>query len=280
VCAISTLATSESTDTRALELIERLKAAYPDATTALRHENPFQLLIATILSAQCTDERVNKVTPALFARFPDAASMKDADVLELEELIRTTGFYHNKTKSLRGASRRIAEAYQGKGPSTMEDLLSLPGVARKTANVVLGTGYGIAVGIVVDTHVDRLAHRLGLTRAGNVIDVEKDLMRILPRSEWILFAHLLIFHGRRICIARKPRCGICPVQDLCPSAAYFLNGKVPPWERAKPVPKRGGRKTARRAKAKTARRAKAAKPAKPVKRRKAKKPAPKRAGRR
>jgi len=233
VCAISTHATSESTETRVLELIDRLKAAYPDATTALRHENPFQLLIATILSAQCTDERVNKVTPALFARFPDAASMKDAGILELEELIRTTGFYHNKTKSLRGASQRIAEAYQGKVPSTMEDLLTLPGVARKTANVVLGTGFGIADGIVVDTHVDRLAHRLDLTRGRTPGQVEQDLMKVVPRSEWILFAHLLIFHGRRICVARKPRCGTCPVQDLCPSAPYFLSGKLPPWERAK-----------------------------------------------
>jgi len=250
VCAISTHATSESTETRVLELIERLKAAYPEATTALRHENPFQLLIATILSAQCTDERVNKVTPALFERFPDAATMKDAGVLEMEELIRTTGFYHNKTKSLLGASRRIAEVYQGKVPSTMEDLLTLPGVARKTANVVLGTGYGIAEGIVVDTHVHRLARRLGLTRARNPVDVEKDLSRIVPRSEWILFAHMLIFHGRRICVARKPRCGICPVQDLCPSAPYFLNGKIPPWERskrkkaAKPAKRKKGRKSA------------------------------------
>ena len=233
MCAISTHATSESTEARVLELIGRLKAAYPDATTALRHENPFQLLIATILSPQCKDQRVNKVTPALFARFPEAASMKDAGILELEELIRTTGFYHNKTKSLRGASQRIAEAYQGKVPSTMEDLLTLPGVARKTANVVLGTGFGIADGIVVDTHVDRLAHRLGLTRGLTPGQVEQDLMKVVPRPEWILFAHLLIFHGRRICVARKPGCGTCPVQDLCPSAPYFLSGKLPPWERSK-----------------------------------------------
>ena len=251
MCAISTLATNESTETRVLELIERLKAAYPGAATALRHENPFQLLIATILSAQCTDERVNKVTPALFARFPDPASMKDAEVPELEELIRTTGFYHNKTKSLRGASRRIAEAFQGNVPSTMEELLTLPGVARKTANVVLGSGFGIAAGIVVDTHVHRLARRLGLTLGRTPGEVEQDLMKVVPRPEWILFAHLLIFHGRRICVARKPRCGICPVQDLCPSAPYFLSGKLPPWERAKS--------------AKPAKRKKAAKAAKPKK---------------
>jgi endonuclease-3 len=238
VCAISTLATSESTEGRVGALIERLKAAYPDAACALRHENPFQLLVATILSAQCTDERVNKVTPALFARFPDAASMKDADVLQLEDLIRTTGFYHNKTKSLLGASRRIVEAYGGTVPSSMEDLLTLPGVARKTANVVLGVGYGIAAGVVVDTHVYRLSHRLGLTRADTPVQVEQDLMRIVPRSEWILFAHLLILHGRRICVARKPRCGLCPVQSLCPSAPYFLKGGVPPRERAGSAPKK------------------------------------------
>ena len=233
MCAISTPEISESTDTRVQALIERLKAAYPDAACALRHDNPFQLLVATILSAQCTDERVNKVTPALFARFPDAASLRDSGVEEVEELIRTTGFFHNKTRSLRGAASRIVEAYEGKVPSRMEDLLSLPGVARKTANVVLGVGYGIADGVVVDTHVHRVSRRLGLTRAGHPVDVEKDLMRVVPRSEWILFAHLLIFHGRRICIARKPRCPVCPVQDLCPSAPYFLNGKAPPWERAR-----------------------------------------------
>jgi endonuclease III len=246
VCAISIRATSESTETRVQALIERLKAAYPDAACALRHEDPFQLLVATILSAQCTDERVNKVTPALFQRFPDAVTMKAAEVLELEELIRTTGFYHNKTKSLLGASRRIAEVYHGKVPSTMEDLLTLPGVARKTANVVLGTGYGIAEGVVVDTHVHRLAKRLGLTRGGTPVQVEQDLIKVVPRSEWILFAHLLIHHGRRICVARKPRCGICPVQDLCPSAPYFLSGKLPPWERVKSAKKKPAKRTNRK----------------------------------
>ncbi len=236
MCAISTPETSESTEPRVQALIGRLKAAHPDAACVLRHENPFQLLVATILSAQCTDERVNKVTPALFSRFPDAVSLKGADVTDVEELIRTTGFFHNKTRSLLGASTRIVEAFGGKVPSRMEDLLSLPGVARKTANVVLGVGYGIADGIVVDTHVDRVSHRLGLTRAENAVEVEKDLMRVVPRSEWILFAHLLIFHGRRICVARKPRCAVCPVQDLCTSAPYFLNGRIPPWER-----RRGGR---------------------------------------
>ena len=260
MCAISTLATNESPEARVGALIARLKAAYPDAACALRHEDPFQLLVATILSAQCTDERVNKVTPALFARFPDAASMKDADVLELENLVRTTGFYHNKTKSLLGASRRIVETYGGTVPASMEDLLTLPGVARKTANVVLGVGYGIAAGVVVDTHVDRLSHRLGLTRSETPVQIEQDLMKIVPRSEWILFAHLLILHGRRVCIARKPKCGPCPVQKLCPSAPYFLRGAVPPRERkpakkeARPVNKRAKKKTTKRAAPKKARR--------------------------
>jgi len=235
VCAISIPATSASTEPRVRALIDRLKAAYPEAACALTHENPFQLLVATILSAQCTDERVNKVTPALFARYPDAGAMKEAEVEALEDLIRTTGFYHNKTKSLLGASRRLAEEFGGRVPSSMEELLTLPGVARKTANVVLGVGYGIASGVVVDTHVYRLSRRLGLTRAKTPVDIEQDLMKIVPREEWILLAHLLIHHGRRVCVARKPRCAICPVRDLCPSAPYFLSGALPPWERGEPA---------------------------------------------
>ena len=233
MCAISTRATSASTEVNIGLLIARLKTAYPDAECALHHEDPFQLLIATILSAQCTDERVNMVTPVLFARYPGPAAMNDADPRSLEEIIRSTGFYRNKTKSIQGASRRIVETYQGAVPSRMEDLLTLPGVARKTANVVLGVGYGIAEGVVVDTHVDRISHRLGLTRAGTPVQVERDLMKRVPREEWIHFAHLLIFHGRRTCVARKPRCAVCPVQDLCPSAPIFLSGRVPAWERAR-----------------------------------------------
>lgn len=249
MCAISTRATSAPTEKQDVHLlIARLKAAYPDASCALRHENPFQLLIATILSAQCTDERVNKVTPVLFARYPDPGAMKDADIDELEEIIRTTGFYHNKTKSIRGASQRIVEAYRGEVPSRMEDLLTLPGVARKTANVVLGVGYGIADGIVVDTHVHRVSHRLGLTRSDNPAQVEQDLMRIVPRPEWIHFAHLLIFHGRRTCVARNPRCGVCPVQDLCPSARIFLSGKIPAREAARRAKPKLKLKTKRKAK--------------------------------
>lgn len=213
-------------------LLERLKAAHPDAACALEHENPFQLLISTILSAQCTDARVNMVTPGLFAKYPDASAMSEVSQDELESIIRSTGFYRNKSKAIRAASRRLTEAYGGVVPRSMADLLSLPGVARKTANVVLGVGYGIADGIVVDTHVARLSHRLGLSRGRNAEEIERDLMRVVPREEWILLSHLLIFHGRRICIARKPKCGICPLATLCPSAPYFLAGKAPPWERA------------------------------------------------
>jgi endonuclease-3 len=213
-------------------LLDRLRAAHPDATCALEHRDPFELLVATILSAQCTDARVNQVTPALFARFPDAASMSRARQEELEELVRTTGFFRNKSKSIRGASQKLVEKFGGQVPRSMEELLKLPGVARKTASVVLGVSYGLAEGVVVDTHVARVSRRLGLTRGGNAEAIERDLMKAIPRDAWIDFAHLIIFHGRRICQARKPKCPVCPVQDLCPSARYFLAGKVPPWERA------------------------------------------------
>src|SRR6266850_1104051 len=208
-------------------LIGRLREAYPDAACALEHKSPFQLLVATILSAQCTDARVNMVTPVLFARYPDAASLKDADPADLEAIIRSTGFYRNKTKAIRGAARAIVERFGGEVPRTMEELCTLPGVARKTANVVLGTAFGIGVGVVVDTHVERLARRLGLAEGKNPEDVERQLMKIVPREEWIDFSHLLIHHGRTICLARSPRCAVCPVQDLCPSAAHFLSGGKP-----------------------------------------------------
>lgn len=222
-------------------LIARLRQAYPDAACALTHENPFQLLVATILSAQCTDARVNMVTPTLFARYPDPAAMSRASQEALEAIIRSTGFYRNKSKSIRAASQRIVDAFGGTVPRTMEELLTLQGVARKTANVVLGTAYGIAAGVVVDTHVERIAKRLGLTRGKTAEDVERDLMRVLPRDEWILFSHLLIVHGRRTCIARKPKCSECAVRDLCPSAAYFQSGKVPPWEKARAESRAKGR---------------------------------------
>jgi endonuclease-3 len=200
------------------EVLRLLRALHPDAKCALDHENALQLLVATILSAQCTDERVNKVTPVLFARYPTAQALAEADREELEQIIHSTGFYRNKAKNVQEACRRIVTEYGGEVPATMADLLSLAGVARKTANVVLGTCYGVADGVVVDTHVKRLAERLGLTMQSDPEKIERDLMTLAPQEEWIDLAHLLIFHGRRVCEARKPRCGECPISYLCPSA--------------------------------------------------------------
>ena len=219
-------------------LIDRLRNAYPDAACALEHRSPFQLLVATILSAQCTDARVNMVTPGLFARYPDAAAMSQVSQKELEEIIRSTGFYRNKAKAIRAASARLMEEFGGTVPRSMEELLTLAGVARKTANVVLGVAYGLSEGVVVDTHVHRISHRLGLSRGKNVEEVERDLMRLLPQEDWIDFSHLLIFHGRRTCVARSPNCVECPVVDLCPSGPYFLAGQTPPWERRSAAPKK------------------------------------------
>jgi endonuclease III len=202
----------------ALEILVRLKKEYPDAHCELDFETPLQLLIATILSAQCTDKRVNMVTPALFRKYPDAKSLSAADPAELEEMIKSTGFFRNKTKSLLGMSAAVAERHQSNVPSTMEDLVNLPGVGRKTANVVLGNAYNINEGIVVDTHVGRLAVRLGLTNETDPVKVEHALMPLIPRDDWTLIAHLLIFHGRRVCIARTPRCESCVLADVCPSA--------------------------------------------------------------
>ncbi len=200
------------------EIIRRLRQVHPDARCALDHRNAFELLVATILSAQCTDERVNQVTPALFARYPTPEAMAAADRAELEEAIRPTGFYRNKAKHIQEAAQRIAYDFGGQVPATMEALTTLPGVARKTANVVLGVAYGLAEGIVVDTHVARLAQRLGLSRHTDPNKIEQDLMALIPRTEWIDLAHLLIFHGRRVCTARKPDCPNCVLNDLCPSA--------------------------------------------------------------
>jgi endonuclease III len=203
---------------RVAELLKRLEKAYPDAKCALTHTNPFQLLVATILSAQCTDERVNMVTPGLFAKYPtpkDFAALRP-EVLEAE--IRSTGFYRNKTKSILGASQKIVKEFGGKVPKTMEQLLTLSGVARKTANVVLGTAYSVASGIVVDTHVLRISQRLDLTKEKTPEKIEQDLMKIIPQERWIDFGHEIIFHGRRCCTARKPNCPACPVEDLCYSA--------------------------------------------------------------
>jgi endonuclease III len=200
---------------RIASLLDLLEKAYPKAECALHHRNAWELLVATILSAQCTDARVNMVTPALFKRFPTPTDFAHAPLVEIEELIRSTGFYHNKAKSLNGAARKLTEEYAGKVPQTMEELLTLPGVARKTANVVLGVAFGKAVGVVVDTHVLRLSQRLELTQATEPIQVEKDLMKIIPQDHWIAFSHEMIHHGRQICIARKPRCPDCTLEPLC-----------------------------------------------------------------
>ena len=205
-------------ETHAREILARLKKEYPDAHCELDFETPLQLLIATILSAQCTDKRVNMVTPDLFRAYPDAKSLASADVTELENMIKSTGFFRNKTKSLLGMSAAVAEKHDGKVPSTMEDLVHLPGVGRKTANVVLGNAFNINEGVVVDTHVGRLAVRLGLTNETDPVKVEQALMTLIPRDDWTLVAHLLIFHGRRVCLARTPRCESCMLADVCPSA--------------------------------------------------------------
>ena len=220
---------------RAGLIVKRLHKAFPEAGTALDHRTPVQLLVATILSAQCTDTRVNKVTPSLFARFPAAADLAGADRTELEELIRSTGFYHNKAKSIQGATKKIVEDFDDRVPETMEELLSLPGVARKTANVVLGNGFGKAVGVVVDTHVFRLSHRLGLSKGKNPIAVEKDLMELVPKKEWIGFGNRLIYHGRATCLARKPRCESCNLEPLCPRVGVKLTSAS---SRPTPPPRR------------------------------------------
>ena len=196
-------------------ILQKLDEAYPAATCALKHKNAFQLLISTILSAQCTDERVNIVTATLFPKYPNAKAFAYANPAELEQDIRPTGFFRNKTKSIMGASKKIVEEFHGEVPKTMEELLTLPGVARKTANVVLGTAFGIASGVVVDTHVQRLSGRLDLSRNTDPKKIEQDLMQVIPREKWILFSHQLIWHGRRVCQARKPKCIECNLQSLC-----------------------------------------------------------------
>ena len=200
---------------RVAAVLELLAGMYPEATTALRHENALQLLIATILSAQCTDERVNMVTPALFARFPDARALAEADRGELEEMIRSTGFYRNKAKAIQACCAEIVAQHGGEVPRTLEALTALHGVGRKTANVVLGNAFGVP-GLVVDTHVGRLSRRLAFTREVDPVKVEFALMEVVPREGWTLFSHWLILHGRRICVARKPRCSMCPLSPHCP----------------------------------------------------------------
>jgi endonuclease-3 len=202
---------------RVAAILVELRKAYPDVVCALNHKNAWELTVATILSAQCTDVRVNLVTPALFKAFPTPKAMAPASLPELEELIRTTGFFRNKAKSIQGAARVVTEEFGGKVPQTMEEILRLPGVARKTANVVLGSWYGIGVGVVVDTHVMRLSRRLELTKSTAPVKVEQDLMKIIPQDRWIAFSHELIHHGRQVCVARKPRCVDCTLERLCNS---------------------------------------------------------------
>lgn len=203
---------------RSLEILLRLKRLYPDATCSLTYDSPVQLLVATILSAQCTDERVNKVTPGLFSRFPDAQALAGANREELETLIRSTGFYRNKAKNIQGACDKIVGEYGGKVPQRMEELLTLPGVARKTANVVLAHAFGILEGVTVDTHVKRLSQRLGLTQQKDPVRIERDLMKLIPQPDWENWSIRLIYHGRAVCKARKPDCQNCVLADLCPSA--------------------------------------------------------------
>jgi endonuclease-3 len=210
--------TVEQKRRRAAEIVRRLRAAHPDARCSLTHENAYQLLTATILSAQCTDERVNQVTPALFEYYPQPQDLAGAKTDELEERIRSTGFFRNKAKSLLGMANAVVDRHGGRIPDTMEELVALPGVGRKTANVVLGNAFGKAEGVVVDTHVTRLSGRLGLTRERDPVRIEKDLMKLIPRQDWTDLAHLFIDHGRAVCRAPTPRCPECVLTDICPSS--------------------------------------------------------------
>ena len=203
---------------RITAILKLLDRTYPEARCALHHENAWQLLVSTILSAQCTDVRVNMVTPELFKKYPTPAALARVAPEELEPLIRSTGFFRSKAKSLVGAARKVVEEFGGQVPQTMQELLTLPGVARKTANVVLGTWFGHGVGIVVDTHVHRISRRLELTRSDDPKQIEKDLMKVIPQRKWIDFAHQIIHHGRALCTARRPKCAQCPLETLCHAA--------------------------------------------------------------
>ena len=209
---------SDGTVLRIIQLLERL---YPDAKISLRYDNPLELLVATILSAQCTDSRVNMVTEALFKKYRKAEDYAKADIDELERKIRSTGFYRNKSKNIKQCCVMLADRFNSQVPNTMEEMLTLPGVARKTASIVLANAYGVIEGIAVDTHVRRLARRLGLTANKHPDKIEKDLMQIVPRNKWMRISDLLIFHGRRICSSRKPKCEICVLRQMCPSASMF-----------------------------------------------------------
>ncbi len=204
---------------RAARVLQRLYELYPDVECALTHRNAFELTAATILSAQCTDERVNMVTPELFQRWPTPAALARADVADVEDVVRSTGFFRNKAKNLQGMAQRVEEVYGGEIPEPMDDLLTLPGVARKTANVVRGVIWGLADGVVVDTHVKRISNLLGWTKRSDPVQIERDLVALHPKDVWIDLSHMIIHHGRRTCIARRPRCDECPLATDCPSAA-------------------------------------------------------------
>ena len=210
--------TLETRSTLARNVVKRLKKAYPGATCALDHHSPYQLLVATVLSAQCTDVRVNMVTPSLFAKYPTAEGLAQAEQADVEAIIRSTGFFRNKAKNLIGMAGALMDRHDGKVPADMEQLRLLPGVGRKTANVVLGNAFGMNEGVTVDTHVARLSKLLGLTRHTDPIKIETDLMALVPRKDWTILSHLLIWHGRQVCIARRPKCGICVLASLCPAA--------------------------------------------------------------
>ena len=234
---------------RALRILNGLHSIYPEATCALTHKSPLELLVATILSAQCTDERVNMVTPNVFARYPTASDLAAARTEELEGIIRSTGFFRNKTKSIIGAARTIMDKFAGAVPSAMDQLLELPGVARKTANVVLGTWFGKNEGVVVDTHVGRLAHRLALTwRSRNekdAVKIEQDLMEVFPQDSWTYASHALIWHGREVCSARKPACERCVLAKDCPSAFIFEHNALPAAKKPVKTDKASGKRSRR-----------------------------------
>ena len=225
----STTESMEIRKKRARKILTALRKLYPDADTALRHANPFQLLIATILSAQSTDDTINKVTPVLFKKYPTPRALAGASAGQVERVIHSTGFFRQKTKSIQGASRKIVDEFDGRVPETLDELVTLPGVARKTANVVLGTAFGKNEGVVVDTHIGRLATRLALTfsskDAKDAVKIEQDLMRLFPRKDWTFLGSALIWHGRRVCPARKPDCEACTLNKHCPSAFSFDDGK-------------------------------------------------------
>ncbi|MFA7237735.1 MAG: endonuclease III [Phycisphaeraceae bacterium] len=216
MAAKKTTAAAGDAKKRAGSIYRKLVKLYPAAHTALEHRDAYQLLVATILSAQCTDERVNKTTPALFGKYPDAATLAESEQEDVEKIVHSCGFYRAKAKNIRGAAQVIVEQFDGNVPQTMDQLLKLPGVARKTANCVLGNCFGKNEGVVVDTHVKRLAFRMGFTKHADPVKVERDLMTLIPRKNWTMLSHLLIYHGRQVCMARGPKCDECPLADLCP----------------------------------------------------------------